>query len=131
MDRPAPLPADLVQQFVGVSHGDFEQVKTLLAQEPRLVNAAWDWGGGDWETGLGAAAHTGQRDIALFLLAHGARLDIFAAAMLGHLEIVQAILTAYPHLKDAPGPHGIPLLSHAQYGGEPALPVLHYLQSLG
>lgn len=130
MDRPAPLPADLVQQFVGVSHGDFEQVKLLLAQEPRLINAAWDWGGGDWETGLGAAAHTGQREIALFLLAHGARLDIFAAAMLGHLDIVQGILTTYPHLKDAPGPHGIPLLIHAQYGGEPALPVLHYLQSL-
>ena len=60
------------------------------------MNAAWDWGGGDWETGLGAAAHVGRRDIALFLLDHGARLDVFAAAMLGYLDVVQAAVAARP-----------------------------------
>ena len=57
-----------------------------------LANAAWDWGGGDWETGLGAAAHMGRRDIAELLLAHGARIDVFAAAMLDQVEIVRAML---------------------------------------
>jgi hypothetical protein len=70
------------------------------------------------------------RDIATLLLDHGARLDIFAAAMLGKLDIVKAAITAFPAAKSAPGPHGIPLIVHAQAGGEEARPVLDYLQSL-
>ena len=84
------------------------------------MNCAWDWGGGDWETGLGAASHVGRRDIALFLLDHGARMDIFAAAMLGETEIVQAMLASTPCARDALGPHGIPLVKHAEAGGEQA-----------
>lgn len=124
---PAIAPA-LVQEFVGVSHGDFVRVKALLEQEPGLVNAAWDWGGGDWETGLGAAAHTGQHDIANFLLAHGARLDIFAATMLGKLGVVQAAIRDNPAILLIKGPHGIPLLVHAQVGGPQAAEVLAFLQ---
>ena len=63
------------------------------------------------------------------LLAHGARLDLFAAAMLGQLEIVKAILTAFPALKDTKGPHGIPLLVHAQQGGAEAAAVVAYLST--
>src|ERR1044071_7056519 len=92
MDKKSALAASLVEEFVGKSHGDLERVKELLAQEPALINAAWDWGGGDWETGLGAAAHMGRSDIANCLLENGARLDLFAAAMLGQLEIVRAAL---------------------------------------
>ena len=131
MEAKAALDAELVREFVGVSHGDFERVKELLAREPALVNACWDWGGGDWETGLGAAAHCGQREIAEHLLAHGARLDLFAAAMLGKIEIVRAILTDNPAARNAPGPHGIPLMVHAQQGGEQAAAVVEYLESLG
>ena len=76
----------------------------LLAEEPRLVNAAWDWGGGDWETGLGAAAHMGRRQIALFLLEHGARLDLFAAAMLGYFDIVSAVLADFPEMRERARP---------------------------
>ena len=46
----------LVRDFVANSHGDIERVRVLLEEQPALINAAWDWGGGDWETGLGAAA---------------------------------------------------------------------------
>ena len=116
MDTPPPLALELVREFVGKAHTDLERVKVLLAQEPALLNATWDWGGGDWESGLGAAAHMGRRDIADYLLAHGARLDLFAAAMLDQLEIVKAILAAYPGLRESHGPHGIPLLQHAQAG---------------
>ena len=129
--EPKPvIPANLVQEFVGNSHGDLDRVKQLLAQEPGLINAAWDWGGGDFETGLGAASHMGRKDIASFLLEHGARLDIFAAAMLGNLEVVKAALTAHPEALRTPGPHGIPLIVHAEKGGEEAKAVLAYLQSL-
>jgi hypothetical protein len=127
---PQPLKPELVREFVLVAHKDFVRVRELLAQEPALLNATWDWGGGDWETALGAAGHTGGREIALYLLEKGARLDLFVAAMLGELEIVKAILTAYPALIDSRGPHGIPLIVHAQMGGEEAKPVLEYLQSL-
>jgi hypothetical protein len=94
------------------------------------LNACWDWGGGDWETALGGAAHTGSRAVALFLLERGARMDIFAAAMLGELDLVRAVLTAHPEHRRALGPHGIPLLAHAQVGGEPALPVVEFLEGL-
>lgn len=130
METKLALEAALVKEFVGNAHGDLNRVKELLAQEPGLINATWDWGSGDFETALGAASHMGRRDIAEFLLEHGARLDIFAAAMLGKLDIVKAALAAFPHAIQTPGPHGIPLIAHAQAGGEGAKSVLEYLQSL-
>ena len=129
MEKPA-LETTLVQEFVGNAHGNFARVKELLEQEPALVNATWDWGGGDFETALGAASHMGNKQIAIYLLEHGARLDIFAAAMLGKLEVVKAALEAYPEMVNTPGPHGIPLYVHAEAGGEDAKLVLEYLNSL-
>ncbi len=129
MEQPQPISRELVQEFVGVAHEDLERVRTLLEQEPALANAAWDWGGGDWETGLGAAAHMGRRDIALCLLERGARIDLFAAAMLGRLEIVRAVVEAFPDARQVRGPHGIPLIAHAQAGGEDAAAVVEYLQT--
>ena len=70
-EPPAQLDPATVQGFVANAHGDLDVVRSLLDQEPALVNAAWDWGGGDWETGLGAAAHMGRRDIATLLLERG------------------------------------------------------------
>ena len=131
MEKKAALDRALVQEIVLKAHSDLVRVQELIAQEPALVNASWDWGGGDWETPLGSAAHMGRRDIAEYLLAHGARLDLFAAAMLGQLEIVQAVIAAFPEMKDVRGPHGIPLLVHAQQGGPAAGAVLDYLTSLG
>ena len=128
MEKPA-LETTLVQEFVGNAHGNFARVKELLEQEPALVNATWDWGGGDFETALGAASHMGNKQIANYLLEHGARLDIFAAAMLGKLDMVKAALEAYPEMVNTPGPHGIPLDVHAEAGGEDAKLVLEYLNS--
>src|SRR5207245_7774142 len=118
------------RDFVGNSHGDLARVKELVEREPALVNATWDWGGGDWETGLGAAAHVGRKDIADYLLGRGARIDLFAAAMLGKIEIVRAVVQAFPDAPGIRGPHGIPLLDHAKAGGEQATPVVEFLQSL-
>ena len=120
----------LVQDFVIYAHSDLALVKKLLEKEPGLVNATMDWGAGDWETGLGGAAHMGRRDIAEFLLEQGARIDIFCAAMLGQLDAVKAFLTLQPKLIDAKGPHGFTLHFHAQAGGKGAEQVLEYLQSV-
>ena len=48
MSEKARIDPTLVQEFVAKSHGGFERVQELLTQEPALVNAGWDWGGGDW-----------------------------------------------------------------------------------
>ena len=127
-EKPPALDPELVHEFVLKSHGELETVTRLLEEEPALANCAWDWGGGDWETGLGAASHVGHREIALFLLDHGARMDIFAAAMLGETGIVQAMLASTPGARHALGPHGIPLVKHAEAGGEQASDVLALLQ---
>ena len=127
-EKPSPIDSELVAEFVLMAHGDLGVVKQLLEREPAIVNAAWDWGGGDWETALGAAAHVGRRDIAEHLLEHGARMDVFAAAMLGETAIVRAMLDAHPDLRNARGPHGISLVAHAEAGGEQAHEVLELLQ---
>ena len=120
----------MVQDFVIFAHSDLDATKKLLAKEPALLNAAMDWGQGDWETALGGASHMGRRDIALMLIEAGARVDLFAAAMLGQLEVVKSLLTLQPKLIDAKGPHGFSLYVHAQAGAKEAEAVLAYLQTL-
>lgn len=122
---------DLVRQTVGYSHGKFAELRQLVEARPALANAAIDWGFGDWETAIGAASHTGQREIAEFLIQHGARPDLFTFAMLGNLAAVRGALEADPSLAEIKGPHGIPLLAHAKAGGEQATPVHDYLTGLG
>lgn len=129
--RPDPLKPEFVREFVIAAHGKFDRTKEMLAEMPSVLNAAWDWGGGDFEMGIGGAGHMGNREIAEFLIGKGARMDIFVAAMLGKLDIVRAMITAYPDLKNARGPHGISLLVHAQKGGAEAFAVVEYFQSLG
>ena len=129
--KPAALETNLVQEFVIAAHGNLERTQELLAQESGLINACWDWGGGDFETALGGAAHMGRKDIANVLLENGARLDLFAAAMLGKLDIVKAALESFPDAINTPGPHEIPLIAHAEAGGEEAQAVSQFLRSLG
>lgn len=128
-EKPAPIDKELVAEFVLKAHGDLDFVRQTVEREPAIVNAAWDWGGGDWETGLGAASHVGRRDIAEYLLERGARKDVFAAAMLGEVDLVRAMLDAQPDLREARGPHGISLRAHAEAGGEQARDVLDLLQT--
>jgi hypothetical protein len=123
-----PLPPGVVGDFVGRAHVDLARVTELLNQYPTLIHAAFDWGNGDWETALGAAAHTGRRDIAEFLVARGARVDIFAAAMLGKLPLVKAFIHDNPANLHATGPHGIALMEHARKGGNAE--VIAYLDHL-
>ncbi len=120
----------MAQDFVIYAHSELDLAKKLLDKEPALLNAAIDWGGGDWETGLGGASHMGRRDIVEMLLERGARIDIFCAAMLGQLDAVRSFLTLQPKLIDAKGPHGFSLHFHAQVGGDASANVLGYLQSV-
>lgn len=130
-DKPPRLPDDLVKEFVRVGHGEFDAVKRMLDERPGLLNACYDWGGGDFETALEAAGHVGSREVAEFLLARGARPNIFVLTMLGHTAIVKGLLVRYPELLRSKGPHGLTLLHHAIRGGEPARELLDHIQGLG
>lgn len=120
-DRGPRLAPELVEEFVRAAHADLEKTRKMLEAQPALVNATWDWGGGDWETGLGGASHIGSREVAEYLLSKGARMDIFCAAMLGKIDIVKAFLAADPKVVDLPGPHRIPLIRHAIAGKQDAV----------
>ena len=122
---------DEVREIVRVSHFDLDQVIELVAARPALARASWDWGFGDWESAIGAASHTGRREIAEVLLDHGARPTLFTAAMLGWLEVVQAAVAARPGIQSETGPHSITLLAHAQAGGQQAEAMVGWLIELG
>ena len=114
--RPPALAPELVREFVGAAHGDLDKTKKMLAEQPGLLNAVWDWGGGDFEAAIGGAGHMGRADIANFLISRGGRMDIFVGAMLGQLQVVQAMIASNPAMQRSLGPHGIPLRRHAEMG---------------
>ena len=122
---------NLVRQIVGASHGNFARVREAVEKQPALARASVDWGFGDWETCIDAAAHVGNKPIADFLLSHGARPTIFSAAMMGQLDTVKAFIAARPGIQKTLGPHGITLMSHARAGGADAAAVVEYLKGLG
>jgi hypothetical protein len=131
---PSNFPAqepDVVKEMVGVAHGNLARVKELVSARPALARASWDWGYGDWETAIDAASHVGNRPIADYLIANGARPTIYTAAMMGQLTIVKSWVESVPGVQRNRGPHGLTLVAHARAGGAGAGEVLKYLESLG
>ena len=45
------LDKELVKEFVGAAHKDFEKTKMMLMETPDLLNAVHNLGGWDWEDG--------------------------------------------------------------------------------
>ena len=68
-----------MKDAVGASHGNFARIRELVEKQPAMARASIDWGFGDWETCIDAAAHVGNKPIADFLLSNGARPTIFSA----------------------------------------------------
>ena len=119
--RGARQDLNMVWEFVRAGHNNLDKVKALLAIDPMLIFSAWDWGKGDdgeWETALGGASHTGNREIARYLLSQGARIDCFCAAMLGERDVVLALLAANPAIASCKGPHGYTMLYHTAISGD-------------
>jgi uncharacterized protein len=118
MSEPAPPNIDQIRAFVLAGHSNLEQVQSMLAECPALLDAAYEWKENDRETAIQAAAHIGNVAIAEYLLAHGAPLAICTAAMLGRRTDVERMLHADPRQISAVGAHGIPLLTHAALSGD-------------
>ena len=116
-----------IREFVIAAHGNLEAVQTILAEQPDWLNVEFDWGpGGGTETPIQAAAHVGNREIATYLLAQGAPLEICTAAMLGDHAAVERILADDPSQANVLGAHGIPLMAHLAFSGDVALAQLLY-----
>jgi uncharacterized protein len=118
MNTPTP---EQIRDFVIAGHFDLAKIKSMLAEAPGLLNAAHPWSEGDRETALMAAAQTGNRPIAEYLLDQGAPLDICNAVMLGRRAAVAGMLEKDPGSIQARGAHGIPLLGFAGFSGDPEL----------
>ena len=132
-DKTAPpgLPPGLVKDFVIAGHGNLDKVKQLLAETPNLLYATWDWGAGDFETAIEGAGHVGNKEIANYLVEHGARTNLFVLTMLGKTDIVKSFIEAYPTFLEARGPHGFTFLHHAQRGGDEAKELVDYFTNKG
>jgi ankyrin repeat protein len=111
----------VVDEFVGAGHRDLDKVKEMVEQDPKLVFASRDLGGGDWETALEGASHMGRYDIVEFLLSKGARITACCSAMLGQRDVLIPLLAATPSVATTKGPHGLTLLYHAAIGGDVAI----------
>ncbi|HSH02829.1 MAG TPA: ankyrin repeat domain-containing protein [Anaerolineae bacterium] len=122
-------PPEQIKEIVLAAHGDFPQLKRLLAVAPHLYNAPHQWRENDFETPIQAAAHTGQTAMIRYLLSLGAPLDIPTAATLGDLATLQKILAADPQKIHDVGAHQISLLAHAAWNGDVA--VTEYLWQQG
>jgi ankyrin repeat protein len=111
------LSQEVIKEFVTAAHFDLSKVQTMLADAPALLHVAYEWSPGDWEQGIMAAAHMGNRAIAEFFLAQGSVMNICVAAMLGRTDDVKAFLEGDRNLANARGAHQITVMFHAAMSG--------------
>jgi ankyrin repeat protein len=108
------LPKELIEEFVGNTHGNFARVNELWEGQPELLNVPAPWN----ETAIQAAAQMGNVPIMNYLIDRGAPVDIFTAAVLGMRDQVEAFVETDPGLVRAAGVHGFPLLYFPVVGGQ-------------
>ena len=124
-----PQTADeLAHSMVSAAHFRIDEVRKLLKENKSLAKASWDWGFGDWETAIGAASHTGRRDIIQLLIEHGARPTLFTFAAMDQVDVVRSVCANIPDVQGTLGPHGITLYQHAV--NAKSARVMEYLESL-
>lgn len=102
-------------QFIIKCHMNYDAVKEAVTERPEIVNS---YNPKINESGLGAAGHVGNRQIAEYLLSHGAELELGAAAMLGMKTEVSEFIASDPSLLKKGGAHGISIGYHAVLSGD-------------
>ncbi len=108
-----PIPWPIINEFVGVSHGNFQRMRELLAIYPNLlhVNASWD------ELAVEAGAHVGFKEGVRFLLDQGAPCALPTAAMMGMTGHVRKLLAEDPGRIWECGAHIMPPIWFPAIGG--------------
>src|SRR3989442_5210681 len=112
-----PPSVEQIREFVIAGHGNVEKVRQMLAENPQLLNASYQWNDNDRETAIQAAAQVGNAQVARNLLDNGAPLEICTAAMLGLRDEVERRLKDDPRRGSANGALGIALLLIAVLSG--------------
>lgn len=115
------MSSEKVRELVMAAHGDLDAVKQLVTEHPDLIDMPHEWRPGMTESPLEAAAHTGGRGIANFLLGSGAKPIIVAAAMLGDQTSFEKLLADKPARIREKGAHNFSLMFHAALGGNLAI----------
>jgi uncharacterized protein len=106
----------MVNEFVRLSHFDFEKVRAMHSANRELLNtrASWD------EIPIEAAAHTAQLPMAQWLADQGAPVSTCTAALLGLGDLVSDAIDADPLSAHERGAHDLPILAYTVYGKEQA-----------
>lgn len=104
---------DIETFFQAVKTGDLDTVKQMSEKNPALVNAMDD-------TNLSpviTAAYHGEMGIANYLVASGAKMDIFSSSALGLTYIVKNLVQKYPKMVNAVAIDGFQPLGLASFFG--------------
>lgn len=111
-EQPA-YPWPVINEYVGVAHGNLARMKELLDLYPKLLhaNASWD------ELAVEAGAHVGFKDGVRFLLDRGAPAALPTAAMMGMTAHVKRLLAEDRGRIWDCGAHNMPLMWFPAIGG--------------
>lgn len=103
----------VINEYVGVSHGNLARMKELLDLYPQVLhaNASWD------ELGVEAGAHVGFKDGVRFHLDRGAPAALPTAAMMGMTAHVKRLLVEDPKRIWECGAHNMPPIWFPAIGG--------------
>lgn len=115
------MSSEIIRELVMAAHGDLDKVKKLANEHPDLLDSPHEWRPNMTESPLEAAAHTGRREIAEFLLEKGAKPIIVATAMLGDENAFEQLLAEDPERIREIGAHNFSLMFHAALGGNLAI----------
>src|ERR1700741_2855905 len=94
--------------------GNLERVKAILSQDPKQIDLVDAKG----RTVLACAIRSGKPEVVEFLLTKGAKEDIYAAAVVGHVDKVAAFLKQDKKLDSARDSDGRPPLHWAAIYGQ-------------
>lgn len=101
--------------FKAIRQGDSNRIEKILSKNRSLANSKDSSG----MSPVVIATYYGQPKIAQIIISHGAKLDLFEAAMTGHLEVVGQFISKDPIIVNSFSKDGFTALHLAAFFGHP------------